>query len=221
MTIARRFQRSVVEVLVVWSISCLFISPYMYYLRIVKTSKGDFCYDVWELKTKFIYYAIMQSVSCFLAVIIMVIVYSLSALRIYRHVMPGDNKKAECRRLKQNKSITRMFGRVVLVFFALTTPNAIQFFVQAYIGTFREDVFIREYEKIFYIAQILYAVSSINCCVNPIIYARMHKNMRKSFNKRVSWLFRRPMTFSGRDFNSNAHLRSTQTTFTNRSTREN
>ena len=181
MTLTRRFQRSVVEVLVVWSVSCLFISPYMYYLRIVRISTGDFCYDVWELKEKFIYYAVLQSVSCFLAVIIMVVVYSLSAIRIYRHVMPGDNKKAERRRIKQNKKITRMFGRVVLVFFTLTTPNSVFFFVSAYIGTFRVEVYMREYEKFFYISHALYAVSSLNCCVNPIIYARMHKNMKKSF----------------------------------------
>ena len=218
MTLTRRFQRSVVEVLVVWSVSCLFISPYMYYLRIVRVSTGDFCYDVWELKAKFIYYAVLQSVSCFLAVIIMVVVYSLSAIRIYRHVMPGDNKKAESRRIKQNKNITRMFGRVVLVFFTLTTPNSVFFFVSAYIGTFRVEVYMREYEKFFYISQALYAVSSLNCCVNPIIYARMHKNMKKSFNKRVSWLFGRTPS-SSRDFN-NFHMRRTQSTFTNSSIRD-
>ena len=187
-------------------------------MRVLVTPGGDYCIDVWELKAKFIYYAVLQSVSCFLAVITMVVVYTLSAVRIYQHTLPGseNNKKAECRRMKQNKNITKMFGRIVLVFFTLTTPNSIFFFVQAYIGTFREDLFFKEYKKFFYISQVLYAVSALNCCVNPIIYARMHKNMRMSFRKRVSWLFNRTNTtnssLSRRDF---AMRQRTQTSFTN------
>ena len=167
------------------------VSPYMYHLTIIPTPSGESCYDIWKPKVKFVYFAFVQSVSCFAAVIIMVIVYSLSAIRIYRHAIPGDDKSAERRRIKQNRNITKMFGRIVLVFFTLTTPYAVFFFIQAFMGTFRIKVYM-EYKEAFYNASlVLYAVSALNCCVNPIIYAKMHRNMKKTFSQRISLLFSR------------------------------
>jgi len=185
--VSRRTCRSAIEVSIVWVVSFGIISPYMYHLQIVQETV---CFDVWNPEPRFLYFTVVQSISCFMAVVVMVVVYSLSALRLYRNYMPGDDKVAEIRRTKQNRSVTRMFGGIVFLFFSLTTPYAVCFFVVAYYGTFDSSVYYAHEETFFYTTQLLYAVSAVNCCVNPFVYAKTHRNMKRTLSKQLSLHFR-------------------------------
>lgn len=176
--VGRRTCRSVIEVTIVWFVSVGIISPYMYHLQIIQET---FCIDVWDQKLRFLYFTVVQSTSCFIAVVVMVIVYGLSALRLYRRYMPGDDKVAAMRCTKQNRSVTRMFGGIVFLFFLFTTPSAVCVFVVGYYRTFDFSVYYAHDGMFFHTMQFLYAVSAVNCCVNPFVYSKTHPNMKRTF----------------------------------------
>ena len=201
-----RMCRSTAEVIVVWTVSIAIISPYMYHLTIIQDT---ICYDIWDPKTKFIYFTVVQTISCFLAVFIMIIVYSLSAIRLFRHAaIPGDNKVGTKRRIRQNQRVTRMFGGIVFIFFTLTTPYAISFFVVAYYGTYALEVYFEHEKLFFYMNQLLYAVAALNCCVNPFIYAKMHRNMKRTLWQKITLSVKTSRKSMRCDSNNNGHLRS-------------
>ena len=131
-----------------------------------------------RLEALLIYVTVLESASCFLPVLIMVVVYALSSIRINQHVMPGADKKAECQRILQNRNMTRMFSTVVLVFFLLVTPYSVYSLLKKY-KVYR----MKDFETYIYLTHFLHGVSTLNHCVNPFIYARMHRNMKTSFTK--------------------------------------
>lgn len=152
----------------------------------INTPLGDKCIQTLDLYTYFIYSVIVESSLCYLPLLIMVVVYSMSAFRINRNVITGINKQAEDRRIKQNKRITQMFKKIVLVFFFLVTPLSMFNLIRLYLINYGYERYQENYKTYFKLSHALKAVAHLNFCINPIIYAKTHKKMKKNiFNKFV------------------------------------
>ena len=78
-----------------------------------------------------------------------------------------------------------MFGVISVVFFTLTTPNMAMSFVVSYYGTFDGEAFHRVIGTLQPIQYALYTMSHFNCCVNPFIYARMQRSLKRYFTSGV------------------------------------
>ena len=72
-----------------------------------------------------------------------------------------------------------MFKNIVLVFFVLITPLSVFKLIRLYEIIYEFERFEENYKIYFKLTQVLKAVAHLNFCVNPIIYSKMHKNMRK------------------------------------------
>ena len=178
-TIIRQKRRAIIEVLVILVTCVIFVSPLLYHYKIISTELGDKCIQTLELDIFFIYSVIIECTLCYLPLFLMVVVYSISAFRIKRHVIPGINQQAEDRRNKQNKNLTKMFKNIVLVFFVLITPLSVFKLIRLYEIIYEFERFEENYKIYFKLTQVLKAVAHLNFCVNPIIYSKMHKNMKK------------------------------------------
>ena len=107
--------------------------------------------------------------------IIIVIIYSLTARALKANTLKHENNMAVQQRNKQNARIVRMFIIIVVVFFLLTIPYAIFCLYASY--TLVHNASNSNVEMINKINYILLIPASANCCVNPLIYAKMQREI--------------------------------------------
>ena len=175
---------SSIEVIVVWLIALLIVSPKMYYLHV---SEKFACYDeTWEQQHKFIWVITVHSGSSIIPLIIMLIIYTLCAYKISTMTLPGDDKKMAMKRKKRNTKIIYMFGIIVILFFILTIPYAIFTMISSYHFMYDQHIFITNVTLYFHLTYLLYTISSFNSCTNPFIYAKMHENMKRTLTKHLN-----------------------------------
>lgn len=180
MKIQRTVKRASIEVICIWLLAISVVLPYTYHLQVSYNE----CYDKWKKLQRFSYFAVIITCTSFIPIFIMIFVYTLSIFKLYRIKVPGDNQHYLAKRVKQNRKIVKMFGTIVAVFFCVTTPYMVCYFIVAVYGTFDPQKYIENGTAFFYANIILYAVASFNCCVNPFIYANMHQNMKATFSTR-------------------------------------
>ena len=107
--------------------------------------------------------------------VLIAIVYFLTARALKKNTMRHDNNRAMEQRNKQNAKIVRMFIIIIMVYFLLTIPYAISYIYECYV--FFVDKWNSNFKIINTITYILSIPASANCCVNPIIYAKMHRDI--------------------------------------------
>ena len=145
-------------------------------LKYKVTEYGCFPYeDAAAASSSFIKATVYVVYSPFGPVVLIAIVYFLTARALKKNTMRHDNNRAMEQRNKQNAKIVRMFIIIIIVYFLLTIPHAISYIYGCYV--FFVDTWNSNYKIINTITYILSIPASANCCVNPIIYARMHREM--------------------------------------------
>ena len=77
---------------------------------------------------------------------------------------------------RENKQVVKMFVVVVALFFTFTMPNTVYQIVYHYLYLF-DDITGKGYLGRIY--TILPCVSAMNSCINPLIYAKMHKEFNR------------------------------------------
>ncbi|XP_064606598.1 allatostatin-A receptor-like [Liolophura sinensis] len=106
--------------------------------------------------------------------VIVCVLYGFMLKRLLYGVVPGGNQSAESMRAK--KRVTRMVVIVVAIFAFCWLPIQIIFFVHYY-GVHSENA-------LFVGVQMASnCLAYMNSCMNPILYAFLSENFRKSFRK--------------------------------------
>ena len=174
---------TLIEVISVWVISILIVSPYMYVLKV----EHGLCMDRWKKIYRFTYYVVLQIFSCVIPVIIMVVTYTYSARVLLRKKIPGiSGNSFRRRRRKQNQRVTQMFGIIVVIFFGMTTPYLVSFFVIGYYGTFEEEIYLKNEKLLFNLQYAFYTLMGFNSNINPFIYAMRYKDISKTIKRFLS-----------------------------------
>ena len=106
--------------------------------------------------------------------IVIIFVYFFTASALKANTFKHENSKAMEQRNKQNAKTVRMFVVVVIVFSLLTLPYAIFYFYVGYMVVYGTNAFSALHTTLNY---VLFAASSANGCVNPLIYAKMHREV--------------------------------------------
>lgn len=78
----------------------------------------------------------------------------------------------------ENKQVVKMFVIVVGLFFSLTLPNAIYQIVHHYIYFFGNET-ARQKVYLGQIYTVLPCLSAMNSCINPLVYAKMQKEVNR------------------------------------------
>lgn len=178
-------------VLLLWLACILVVSPYIYVLRVIQGA----CFDDWNAHSKFTYYAFIQSLSCFIPMIIMVVVYTLSAREMKQKKVPGENDRLHTRRRKRIQSMTQMFGVIVVIFFLMTTPYMVSSFVVAYYGTFNRQKYAENRDLLVNLQYATYTLMAFNACIDPLIYSVRYNDLRNGFKNTMSTITRRRRKF--------------------------
>ena len=109
--------------------------------------------------------------------LIMMFVYYFTARSLKASSMKHDNSRAMEQRNRQNAKAVKMFAVVIIVFFLLTVPYGVFYFFATYMFTYRKTSV--EVTLLKTLNHILFVAASANCCVNPLIYAKMHREVKR------------------------------------------
>ena len=130
-----------------------------------------------EGTSSFIKAAVYVIYSPLIPIVLIIIVYYLTARALKMSTLRHENNRAMELRNKQNAQVVRMFIIIIMVYFLLTIPCAISYIYGCYV--FMVDIRNSNYKIIYTITYVLSIPASANCCINPIIYARMHRDISK------------------------------------------
>ncbi|XP_056308528.1 somatostatin receptor type 2 [Danio aesculapii] len=157
----------------VWVVSLIVNLPVLFYSGLITKSEGCFCSIVWPdpqgaYQTAFMIYTF------FLGFFLPLMVICLCYLLIIIKVKSSGIKVSSSKRRYSEKKVTRLVSVVVLVFLFCWLPFYI-FNMTSVTGTVSDTPFLR---SVFAFVVVLgYA----NSCANPILYAFLSENFRKSF----------------------------------------
>lgn len=128
----------------------------------------------------FIYYVCFEILKMFVPMCVLFTIYSLSAAELTKNqrsfVRRSLSNLAGMQRIRRNKQIVIMFVTVVVIFFLCNGPYSIFVVAHTYIITYKYRLWNREAGNLAH--SLLYAIASASSVVNPIIYARMHREIR-------------------------------------------
>ena len=164
---------NIIGIIQAWLVAGLLTSPYMYYME----DRDGQCWDWWDTKLqKFIWTVVLFTGWLVVPMLILLVVYPLS----YRYLRKftfreskSDVKNSQSKsRLKRNRRIARIFSTIIIVFFILTTPYAIFYFIWMYLAHYDTVYFEKHLPTFLKCNYILYFIASLNSTINPYIYAQ-------------------------------------------------
>ena len=148
------------------------IFEYQYYVEDRST-----CINLKNLdhpKVRKLFYASFFVFGYLLPLSLICVLYGFMLKRLLYGVVPGGSQRAES--IRSKKRVTRMVVIVVVIFALCWLPIQIIFMVQNF-GVFEDDI---GSIAIQFAANCL---AYMNSCVNPILYAFLSENFRRSFKK--------------------------------------
>ena len=108
---------------------------------------------------------------------IIIIGYCLTARALKANTLKHANNRAMEQRNKQNARIVKMFIIIIFIFFTLTMPYAIFYGYASYMAVYDpQNPSNKDSNTINY---ILFIPAAANGCVNPLIYAKMHREINR------------------------------------------
>lgn len=159
--------------LVVWLVSLIVNLPVVIYSGLITNPDGCYCTIVWP-EPQEAYYTAFMFYTFFLGFFVPLIVICLCYLFIIIKVKSSGIRVSSSKRRHSEKKVTRMVSIVVAVFVFCWLPFYI-FNVTSVTGTISTTPFLRS--MFAFVVVLGYA----NSCANPILYAFLSENFKKSF----------------------------------------
>ncbi|XP_059404119.1 somatostatin receptor type 2 [Carassius carassius] len=159
--------------LVVWVVSLVVNLPIVIYSGLITKPDGCFCTIVWP-EPQETYYTTFMFYTFFLGFFLPLMVICLCYLCIIIKVKSSGVRVSSSKRRKSERRVTRMVSVVVAVFVFCWLPFYI-FNVTSVTGTISTTPFLRS--MFAFVVVLGYA----NSCANPILYAFLSENFKKSF----------------------------------------
>ncbi|CAH1242643.1 TACR2 [Branchiostoma lanceolatum] len=166
----------------VWLISCAVNVPLLVVSEQKQWQWDDgvleiWCAEKWDQHQKAIYTSVLFVVLYAIPLVVMMVAYFLLARKLWRTTSPGIAALSiQQLQLKAKKKVIKMLVVVMTVFFVCWTPyHVLQIWLQ--FGTLPK-------ESPPYFKQLRFVVLLLgysNSAMNPIIYAGVNENFRKSF----------------------------------------
>ena len=174
---AQTLRRSLLycSVAFVWISSIGVVMPFTFKAQVSNNICSGANYEILSLQTSLIQVNLWVVYSFVIPNIIIVVIYYLTARALKANTLKHENNLAVQQRNKQNARIVRMFIIIVVVFFLLTMPYAIFCLYASY--TLAHNASNSNEEMINKMNYILLIPASANCSVNPLIYAKMHREI--------------------------------------------
>ena len=153
------------------SVSSLQSSYYRYEPKI-----GAWVCEILSWRTNYIYNITAFVISAFIPVTTLIIIYIRAARALEIQGLDANDVAVKKRKIV-NQKVVKLFTVIVCLFAVLTIPFyifSVVFSTCLRNGIITSALVIKIFIITFYILMIL---CSCSCCVNPLIYSRMHKDV--------------------------------------------
>lgn len=166
---------------VIWVLSGLSMSPYLYYYKSLLLQDGNYyCFVSWEPLAKSweasrIYFAFIFIAFYLIPLLIIAVFYSIVSFKLWIRRIPGNPSAANLRHAELSKRRTiKMLVIIVIVFSLCWLPaHLMHFFI-----FFDEET----YYKIPSLWQLIaFGVSQGNSSINPYLYIALNRNFRRAY----------------------------------------
>ena len=152
------------------------------FLRHQVKSKGEyFCVSTIPLHKIAIHATTLAVIGWVIPILIITILYSLCMRKLQEDAFNNYNNDAIKRRIIDNKKIISMFILIGTLFCFLTLPYVIfNMTINFLLAYKRNDINV---EVIRTLHHSLFALSSINSCINPLVYVTKQPDVKGFFKK--------------------------------------
>lgn len=166
---------------VIWVLSGLSMSPYLYYYKSLILQDGyHHCYASWEplarsWEASRIYFAFIFIALYLVPLFIIAIFYSIVSFKLWIRRIPGNPSAANLRHAEMSKKRTiKMLIIIVIVFSLCWLPAHLMHFFIYFDG--------ETYYKIPSLWQLIaFGVSQGNSSINPYLYIALNRNFRRAY----------------------------------------
>ena len=131
------------------------------------------CINTEGSQTNLIFYSFFFSFGYLIPLALICILYGFLLKRLLYGVVPGGSQRAES--IRSKKRVTRMVIIVVVIFAVCWLPIQLVLLIQSAIRDFNPSI------STFAISVSANCLAYMNSCVNPILYAFLSENFRRSF----------------------------------------
>ena len=111
-------------------------------------------------------------------ILTLTVLYSLMVRTLKSTELVHLNSRAKEIRYRRNRKAIRLFVTIVFVFYILVLPY--QLFYIIYTAIVQKDKTLEQDKRLRIANSILILVYSLNGCLNPLIYARLHTSFRRT-----------------------------------------
>ena len=154
--------------------------PYMFLRYQVKFKGEYFCVSRTPLQQIAIHASTLTVIGWVIPIPIITILYVLCIRKLQENIFNNDNSDAMMRRIIENKRIITMFILLGTLFCFCTLPYAILNITINFLLAYKRNV---DGEAIRTLYHSLFVLSSINSCINPLVYVTKQPDMKRFFKQ--------------------------------------
>ena len=167
---------------IIWVLSVLFASPYLYsYKAVLRNDNNFLCVPKWEppvtnpARASRIYFIFVLISLYLIPMFIIAIFYSIVSFKLWVRRIPGNPTAANIRHAEVSKKRTIKMLVIVVIVFALCWLPA---HVMHLLAHFEQNTYFKIPAIIPLIA---YGISHLNSTVNPYLYIALNRNFRRAY----------------------------------------
>lgn len=165
-----------IQLTAVWVAAVAVTSPYI----AGSQYQNKRCYTtaIWSAEKWVAYIGFWIIIGWGIPLIVIICFCCLILQRLNRAIQGGSQLSMQQRRIKRNRDILKLFIIMVCAFFILTTPYAAFYFSATYFMYLKPNkVDLVMAQQLNY---ALFVLMMTNSSINPILYAKLHKEINKS-----------------------------------------
>ncbi|KAJ7377071.1 hypothetical protein OS493_031030 [Desmophyllum pertusum] len=166
---------------VIWVLSILSTSPYLYYYKALLLEDGNYhCFVSWEpvadsWEASRIYFSFVFIFLYVIPLFIIAVFYSIMCFKLWSSRIPGNPTAANLRHAATRKRRTIKMMIIIVIVFAL-----------CWLPAHLMHLFIFFYEETYYEIPVLlrlisFGVSHANSAINPYLYIALNRNFRRAY----------------------------------------
>eukprot|EP00794_Sanderia_malayensis_P020283 gene20283-22269_t len=175
----------IIGIIVVWLVALGITVPYAISQGVDKDQSICIDQGVLSKKARNIYVTCWIVTGWGIPFIVISILYSICVFELMSK--KKSNSVTVKQRRDENKRVVKMFLIIVSLFFIFTTPYSLMYVTFNYLLTYkREAVDINAIMKWNY---ALFVLTTLNSCMNPIIYAKLHREINPFVKKLAGRVF--------------------------------
>ena len=169
----------------IWALASSLGTLYFFRVKLWNFGPRSACAIIYKDNTEdWIHSSLLFVFQMAIPILSLTVLYSIMIRTLKSTELVHLNSRAKEVRYRRNRKAIRLFVTVVCVFYILVLPY--QVFYLIYTAMVQQDKSLEQNDTIRFANSILILVYSLNGCLNPLIYARLHTSFRRTLFRFIS-----------------------------------